>query len=68
MKKETKKELIKKLKACRIVDTNPNIIIKSLDYSNNPLSPVSIAYRVFYTSLGRRVKCTYFGDGLGFQG
>jgi hypothetical protein len=64
MKRE---ELIERLKQVAIVDTD-KIIIKELDYSNNPLSPVEIAYRVHFTSLGKRRKVTYFGENIGFQG
>lgn len=61
-------ELIKKLKQCRIVDEDKKIIIKKLDYSDNPFSPVETAYRVYYTSIGKRSNSTYFGENLGFQG
>ena len=60
--------LIRKLKECRVVDTGAKIIVKEIDYSNNQLSPVKTAYRVFYTSIGKREKATYFGDAIGFQG
>ena len=66
--KINRNELIKKLKECRIVDNDQTIRVKQLDYSNNPLSPVDTAYRVFYTSLGQRKKSTYFNESLGFQG
>lgn len=62
-------ELISKLKQCRIVDDTKRIIIKELDYSNNPISPVNTAYRISYTDiLGKKCKTVYFGETVGFQG
>jgi hypothetical protein len=61
-------ELINRLKQCRIVDEDKKITIKKLDYSDNPLSPVETAYKVYYSSMGKRSKSTYFGEQLGFQG
>ncbi len=63
-----RQELIKRLKKSRIVDDGYKIIVKKLDYSNNPISPVETAYRVHYTSCGERRYSTYFGENLGFQG
>jgi len=61
-------ELIAELKKCRVVDEGKKILIKAVDYSANPLSPVDTAYKVYYTSNGVRRKSTYFGRALGFQG
>ena len=60
--------LINRLKQFDIVDEDKKIIIKKLDYSNNPLSPADTAYRVYYSSMGKRKRLTYFGEDLGFQG
>ena len=63
-----KKELVEKLKQVRCVGKG-RIMIKEIDYSNNPLSPTKMVYKVFYTDIfGDRCCSTYFGDTLGFQG
>ena len=61
-------DIITELKKCRVVDEGKKILIKAVDYSDNPLSPVDTAYKVHYTSHGVRRKSTYFGSALGFQG
>jgi len=61
-------EIITELKKCRVVDADKKIMIKAVDYTGNPLSPVDIAYRVHYTSGGVRRKSTYYGPAVGFQG
>lgn len=64
-----RRELIDKLISSRCVDTTKRITIKSVDHSDNPISPVKTAYRVFYTDiLGNKCKSTYFGETHGFQG
>ena len=64
----TREELIAELKKCRVVDEDSKIVIKTIDYSDNPFSPVDTGYKIHYTSCGVRTKSTYFGPALGFQG
>ena len=47
---------------------NGKVIFKVLDYSQNPLSPNPVAYRVHYTNFaGQRRKVTYYPGTVGFQ-
>jgi hypothetical protein len=51
-----------------VVDSGSRVVVKAVDYSENPLVPTDTGYKVYYTSAGVRRKSTYFGANLGFQG
>lgn len=65
----TKQELI------TIIDRNlglglkhsERVIVKVVDYSDNPIAPEKYAYKVFYTQYGKRQKFIYFPNTVGRQ-
>lgn len=60
-------ELIEKLEKVAILGKG-RIIIKEIDYSNNPLAPQDKAWSVCYTDVsGNRRKAVYHGEVFGFQ-
>lgn len=41
--------------------------VRVMDYAGNPLAPEKVAYRITFTSLGRKYKVTYWPNTVGFQ-
>lgn len=66
---EKRNELISNLEKIAIIDKNKRIIIKELDYSDNPIAPCKVAYLVTFCEVykTKRSKCVYWNDAIGFQ-
>lgn len=41
--------------------------VRVMDYAGNPLAPEKVAYRITFTSLGRKYRVTYWPNTVGFQ-
>jgi len=65
----TKQEVLNKAKELYLIDESKRIILKIMDYKNNPVAPECTAYRLHFTDVfGTRKKVTYYPNTLGFQG
>jgi hypothetical protein len=63
----TRTELIENLSKVDIIGKG-RIIIKELDYTNNPLAPEKKAWSVCYAdATGNRRRAVYHGERFGFQ-
>lgn len=63
----TRAELLEKLSKVDILGKG-RIIVKEIDYTNNPLAPQKQAWSVCYTDgAGNRRRAVYHGEVFGFQ-
>lgn len=52
-----------------LIDTSKRVYFKVIDYSNNPLAPEKVAYKIYFWDLaGSRKKFVYYPNTVGFQG
>jgi len=64
----TKEQVLDAAKELFMVDDNRRIYFKVVDYSDNPVAPEKVAYRLyFWDILGKRNKFTYYPNTVGFQ-
>lgn len=62
----TREEVIEALKG--IVINPENVRVSTKDYSDNPLAPEKIAYKITGKSLGSKFRYMYYPNTVGFQG
>jgi len=64
----TKDQVIKKAKELYLIDESKRIILKIMDYKNNPFAPENTGYKLHFTDLlGNRKKVIYYPNTVGFQ-
>ncbi|AIT14205.1 hypothetical protein PBI_121Q_315 [Escherichia phage 121Q] len=65
----TKQEIIDRIKESTGWYVGDRLIVKVLDYSNNPLAPEPVAYKLSWISAfsGKRERCVYYPNTVGLQ-
>ncbi|WBF77683.1 hypothetical protein A73_7 [Escherichia phage A73] len=65
----TKQEIIDRIKESTGENIGNGLIVKVLDYSNNPLAPEPVAYKLSWISVfsGKRTRCVYYPNTVGRQ-
>tara|TARA_R110000744_G_scaffold74111_1_gene148221 strand:+ start:1601 stop:1822 length:222 start_codon:yes stop_codon:yes gene_type:complete len=65
-----RKEVIARLSkdyGVNLLEAAKSIRVKVVDYSNNPIAPESIAYKVSFTLWGSKTSLTYYPNTVGYQ-
>lgn len=64
----TKQDVIKAA-SIFLIDTDRRVYFKVIDYTDNPLAPERIAYKLYFWNItGKRNKFIYYPNTVGFQG
>lgn len=67
--KLTKQEIVKRIQESTGRYVGNGLIVKVVDYSNNPLAPEPIAYKLSWICMfsGKRERCMYYPNTVGLQ-